>query len=76
MEFSPQTKMSVEGSSPAGITLWSTVDDVQATFDGLVAMGAKVIYPPTQKPWGAVLAAVHDLDGNVLGLAQRKPDDS
>ena len=60
-------------ASPAAVTLWFTVDDIQATFDRLVAMGAKVRYPPTQKPWGALLASVYDLDGNLLGLSQRHP---
>jgi predicted enzyme related to lactoylglutathione lyase len=65
----------VEGvgdSSEAGVTLWFTVNDLQATFDRLVSVGAKVRYPPTEKPWGARLASVYDPDGNVLGLAQRR----
>jgi predicted enzyme related to lactoylglutathione lyase len=61
----------VEGSPPAGVTLWFTVDDLQATFDRLVSLGAQVKFPPTEKPWGATLAAVYDLDGNLLGLSQR-----
>ena len=62
---------SLDGNSPAGVTLWFTVDNIQAAFDGLVALGAEVRYHPTPKPWGALLAAVFDLDGNILGLAQR-----
>ena len=58
----------------AGVTLWFTVDDLQATFERLVALGAPVRYPPTRKPWGAFLASVKDPDGNVLGLAQREPE--
>lgn len=58
--------------SGGGPTLWFTVDDLQATFDRLAAMGAEVRYPPTEKPWGARLACVYDPDGNVLGLAQRQ----
>jgi len=68
----------VEGvgtSSEAGVTLWFTVKDLQATFDRLVSMGARVRYPPTEKPWGARLASVYDPDGNVLGLAQREAGD-
>jgi predicted enzyme related to lactoylglutathione lyase len=61
-----------EAGSGGGATLWFTVDDLQATFDRLVAMGAEVRYPPTEKPWGACLACVYDLDGNVLGLVQRR----
>lgn len=59
-------------ASEAGVTLWFTVDDLQTTFERVLAMGARVRYPPTQKPWGAVLASVYDPDGNLLGLAQRK----
>ena len=56
----------------AGATLWFTVDDIQATFDRLVALGARENYPPTRKPWGALLASVLDPDGNLLGLSQRQ----
>jgi len=58
--------------SDSRITLWFTVDDIEATFERLVGMGAKVRYPPTEKPWGALLAAVYDPDGNLLGLSQRR----
>lgn len=60
------------GMCKGGVTLWFTVDDIQVTFDRLTQMGAKVRYPPTRKPWGALLAAVYDLDGNMLGLSQRE----
>jgi uncharacterized glyoxalase superfamily protein PhnB len=60
----------VGASAEAGVTLWFTVNDLQATFDRLVSMGARVRYPPTEKPWGARLASVYDPDGNVLGIAQ------
>lgn len=62
----------VGASSEAGVTLWFSVNDLQATFDRLVSMGARVRYPPTEKPWGARLASVYDPDGNVLGLAQSR----
>ncbi len=64
---------SAEGDSRAGVTLWFTVDDVQAAYDRLVGLGAKVRYPPTHKPWGGFLACVFDPDGNMLGLSQRQP---
>ena len=54
-----------------GITLWFTVDDIQVTYDRLVSMGAKVRYPPSEKPWGGFLAAVYDPDENIIGLSQR-----
>lgn len=56
---------------PGPVSLWFEVDDLEAVFDRLVALGGTVKYGPTQKPWGAMLAAVFDPDGNVVGLAQR-----
>jgi predicted enzyme related to lactoylglutathione lyase len=64
-----------KGGSRSGATLWFTVDGIQATFDGLVAMGAEVRYPPTRKPWGGLLACVYDPDGNLLGLSQGQSED-
>jgi uncharacterized glyoxalase superfamily protein PhnB len=62
-----------EGGARSGATLWFTVDDLQATFDRLVALGAEVNYPPVSKPWGALLASLFDPDGNLFGLSQRQP---
>jgi lactoylglutathione lyase len=63
----------VEGEAPGAVRLWFTVDDLAATFDRFVGLGAAVRYGPTRKPWGATLAAVLDPDGNVVGLSQRMP---
>ncbi len=60
------------GISPSRVTLWFTVDDINAAFDKLVSLGAKVRSSPTKKPWGAVIASVYDPDGNIVGLAHRK----
>jgi predicted enzyme related to lactoylglutathione lyase len=59
-------------SRGGGVTLWFTVDDLQATFDHIVDMGGRIRSPPEEKPWGARLASVYDPDGNVLGLSQRR----
>jgi predicted enzyme related to lactoylglutathione lyase len=53
------------------ITLWFTVDNLELVYNRAVSLGAEIRYPPTDKPWGARLAAIYDPDGNVLGLAQR-----
>lgn len=57
--------------SPGAVSAWFEVDDLQSTFKRFESLGAIVIYPPTKKPWGAILAALKDPDGNVFGLAQR-----
>lgn len=62
----------IAGRSPGAVSLWFTVDDLGATYERLLALGAKSKYPPTDKPWGGRLAAVFDLDGNLLGLSQRR----
>lgn len=54
-----------------GVSLWFTVDDIQAVYDHLLDLGAKSRYPPSQKPWGGYLASLFDPQGNIIGLAQR-----
>lgn len=53
------------------ISLWFEVGDIEATFNRFVESGARVKYPPSKKPWGAILAALYDPDGNLFGLTQR-----
>lgn len=61
-----------EVPEPTGvISLWFEVEDIEASFKRFDEMGARVKYPPTKKPWGAVLAALYDPDGNLFGLSQR-----
>jgi predicted enzyme related to lactoylglutathione lyase len=57
---------------PSGvISLWFEVNDIETTFKRLKESGARINYPPTEKPWGAVLAALYDPDGNLFGISQR-----
>ena len=56
----------------SAVTLWFRVDDVDATYTAFVELGAANVYPPVDKPWGDRLAAVLDLDGNRIGLSQRR----
>ena len=60
-----------EAMPPGPVSLWFRVNDIDVTFERFKEMGAKVKYPPTKKPWGDVLAAIFDPDGNTIGLAQR-----
>lgn len=60
------------GETPGNVSLWFRVNDLEATFHRLVALGAGVRYGPTQKPWGDRLASLYDLDGNLIGLSQRQ----
>jgi predicted enzyme related to lactoylglutathione lyase len=57
---------------PSGVvSFWFEVDDIEATFKRFEQSGARISYPPTKKPWGAVLAALYDPDGNLFGISQR-----
>jgi len=56
---------------PSAVSLWFRVDDIETTYNRFKQLGAKVKYPPTKKPWGDILAALFDPDGNLIGLAQR-----
>lgn len=61
-----------ETPEPSGvISLWFEVEDIEATYARFEQLKARVKYPPTKKPWGAILAALYDLDGNLFGISQR-----
>jgi predicted enzyme related to lactoylglutathione lyase len=56
-------------ATPGGVITYWHVDDVSATFERLVAMGAKEYQPITPRgDQGFVTAAVVDPFGNVLGI--------
>ncbi|QFU90152.1 VOC family protein [Amycolatopsis sp. YIM 10] len=55
-------------SQPGGAIIHWHVDDIQAAFDRLLALGAKEFDPITERGPGFVTAAVTDPFGNVLGI--------
>jgi predicted enzyme related to lactoylglutathione lyase len=55
-------------ASPGGAVLYWHVDDVKATFERLLSMGAKEYQPITPRESGFVTAAVTDPFGNILGI--------
>jgi predicted enzyme related to lactoylglutathione lyase len=55
-------------TTPGGAVVYWHVDDIQATFDRLLSMGAKEYQPITPREAGFVTAAVTDPFGNVLGI--------
>ena len=48
------------------ICLAFTVDDIEKAYQRVLALGARVIEPPTKRPWGAVNMSFHDPDNNVI----------
>jgi predicted enzyme related to lactoylglutathione lyase len=53
---------------PGGVVMYWHVDDVPATFDRLLSMGAKEYQPITPREAGWITASVVDPFGNVLGI--------
>jgi predicted enzyme related to lactoylglutathione lyase len=53
---------------PGGVVMYWHVDDVEATFQRLLSMGAKEYQPITARGAGFVTASVVDPFGNVLGI--------
>lgn len=56
------------GGEPGGAVLFWHVDEVEATLDRLLTMGAKEYEPLTVRGAGFVTASVVDPFGNVLGI--------
>lgn len=56
------------GGDPGGAVVYWHVDDVAAMLEKLIAMGASVYEPLTQREAGFVTASVIDPFGNILGL--------
>ena len=59
-------------SGPSGAILYWHVDDVQATFEKLLAMGAQEYQAPTDRGAGFITASVVDPFGNILGIMYNK----
>ena len=55
-------------ASPAGVITYWHVDDVNASLERLVSMGAKQLQAPEDRGRGFITAAVIDPFGNVLGI--------
>lgn len=53
-----------------GFELGFKVPDVNAAFAEIVAHGAPVVTPPTDRPWGQRTAYIRDPDGHLIELAQ------
>jgi predicted enzyme related to lactoylglutathione lyase len=57
-----------KATEPGGAIVYWHVDDLQATVERLLAMGAKEYQPITNRGEGFVTASVVDPWGNVLGV--------
>jgi predicted enzyme related to lactoylglutathione lyase len=57
-----------QASGPAGAIMYWHVDDVNATFDRLLSMGAKQLEAPRDRGARYITASVVDPFGNILGI--------
>ena len=55
-------------AEPGGVVIYWHVDDVAATLDRLVSLGARQLEAVTERGPGFVTASVADPFGNVLGI--------
>lgn len=53
---------------PGGAVVYWHVEDVTATFEKLLSMGAKEYEAPTERGGGFITASVVDPFGNILGI--------
>src|SRR3979411_3147971 len=61
------------GQEPGGstrTTAYVQVPDLQATLDQAVALGGKVVVPPTEIPGVVTFAQFTDPEGNLIGLTK------
>jgi predicted enzyme related to lactoylglutathione lyase len=62
--FAPHAK----ADAPGGAVIYWAVDDIQASFDRLLGLGATPHDPPTERGPGFITASVVDPFGNILGV--------
>ncbi|MBI2913946.1 MAG: VOC family protein [Chloroflexi bacterium] len=57
-----------QAGMPAYVTIYVSVDDLQAYLDKAASLGGKAIVPPTPIPGVGAFAMFHDPEGNLVGL--------
>lgn len=66
--WAPRDSDRTRPTAPGGVITHWAVDDLEATWDRLLALGATPHDPPTVRGEGFVTASVVDPFGNVLGI--------
>ncbi|HET7093584.1 MAG TPA: VOC family protein [Thermomicrobiales bacterium] len=59
-------------NEPGGAVVYWHVDDLNGTYETLLAMGAQPYEPPTERGSGFVTASVVDPFGNILGVMSNR----
>ena len=56
----------VKNDQNQNICLAFTVEDIEGAYRKALALGARIIEPPTARPWGATNMSFRDPDNNVI----------
>ena len=56
----------VKNNQNQNICLAFTVEDIEKAYASVLALDARIIEPPTQRPWGAVNMSFFDPDNNMI----------
>ena len=57
---------SIKNNQNQNICLAFTVDDIEKEYKKVLAMGARIIEGPTERPWGAINMSFYDPDNNTI----------
>lgn len=55
-------------NKPFGIEIGLVTDDVPATIEKAISLGATMVEQATQKPWGQTVGYIRDIDGFLLEI--------
>ena len=64
----------VRNNQNQNICLAFTVDDMDKAYEKVLSLNARIIEPPTRRPWGAVNMSFFDPDNNVIYFRQFQND--
>jgi lactoylglutathione lyase len=54
--------------SPAGFEIAFTTENMQQAYEHALHSGAHALKPPTQKPWGQLVAYILDINGIIIEI--------
>ena len=57
---------SIKNNQNQNICLAFTVDDIEKEYKKVLAMGARIIEGPAERPWGAINMSFYDPDNNMI----------
>ena len=71
--ITPELRHPAEGSGIPRAELYLLVESASTYWERAVAMGAKLVSPPSPRNWGHTVGYFSDPDGHVLAIAEPTP---